>query len=331
MKRKITALCLLVILLCSLTACTNKNTVMTVSSQEISSGVFAYYLDKVMSEPKEYGVKEEAKENFLSAAENLCKKYACAISLMAEEGVSLNTQRKQAVSTEVESLWSLYSAYYGSIGVEKTDLTKVITHEYRMKQLVDCYYGAEGKKPVSEDELKEEFVDLYVGFKAVAADLTKTNDMGETVNLTENEKTKLKKQFSSYAEKINNGDSSLDEVNISYNDSLGLITTEDPELIMVKKGDPMYTDDFFQKVLDVSHGRAAVIEDGKTLYLIQRLKIATDDGDAFSEYRSEVLEEMKMPSVEKKINNLAKKAESDMKESKLDKIYDTIYAVRNEK
>lgn len=328
MKRRIFAFCLLIIMLLSFAACTSNKSVITVSGQDINEGVFIYYLDKVMSNPAQYGVKEETKENLISAAELLCKKYGSAIAFMNENGIVISTQRKQAVATQVENLWSLYSAYYKSVGVEKTELTKVITHEYRMKQLVDYYFGADGRNPVSDSDLKEEFVDLYVGFRAVAADLTKVNDMGETIDLTEKEKTALKKSFSSYAQKINDGDSTIEEVNISYNDSLGLITTEEPEMSLVKKGDPMYGDGFFEKVMDVSHGRATVIEDGKTLYLIQRQKIATTDEDAFAQYRTEVLETVKMPSVEKKINKLAKQAECEFKESKLERIYEKLSEMR---
>lgn len=325
MKRKITALCLLVIMLLSLTACKNSSSVMTVSGQEISGGVFAYYLDKVMSKPQNYGVEDNMKESILSACEELCKKYAVTISYMNEKGITLSTQMKQAVATDTENLWNLYSKYYESIGVGKPDLTKVITHEYRLKQIVEHFFGAGGSMAVSEDLLKEEFVDLYIGFKAVRAELTKISDMGEKIDLTQGEADALEKKFRAYAEKINSADSTIDEVNVSYNDSLGLITTEDLEITLIKKGDPMYGVDFFNKVMDISHNRAGVVKDGKTLYLIQRMKIATTEEDAFVQYRSEVLEEIKMPEVEAKINSLAQKAEAEMSKRRTEKIYGALF------
>lgn len=329
MKKKLTALSLLFVMLFSFASCTKSGTVLEVSDVYINSGVFTYYLDKVMSSPKKYGVKEESKENCIAAAETLCKKYAVTESFMKENGIALSTQRKQAVASEVEALWSLYSAYYESVGVMKTDITKVITHEYRMKELVDYYFGTKGKKPVSEDDLKEEFVDIYVGFKVVAADLTRINDTGEKVSLTESEKESLRKKFRTYAEKINSGNISIDDANVRYNDSLGLITTENLETILVKKGDAMYSDGFFEKIFSISHGRATVIEDGKNLYLVQREKIATTDEDAFSQYRTQVLEEIKMPEVEKKINGLVKKAESDIRKGRAEKIYEKISEVKS--
>ncbi len=329
MLKKLLALCLVFVMLLSLSGCGKSNKVVTVNDNEIGEGVFTYYLQKVMSEPKKFGIKEKTQENFISAAVTLCQKHAVTADFMKDEGITLSNQLKQSVATEVEALWSLYGAFYESVGVKKTDITKAVTHEYRMKQLVDYYYGVKGKNPVKEMDLKEEFVDLYVGFKVISAELTKINDAGEKVDLTQSEKDSLKKKFNSYAEKINGGDITVDEANVSYNDSIGLITTENLETVLIKKGDPMYGDGFFEKVEGMAHDRARVIEDGNRLYLVQRQKIATTDEDAFYQYRSEVLEEIKMPEIEKKINKLMKESEADVKQRKAVKIYDKLAETKN--
>lgn len=328
MKRRITALCLSIIMLLCFASCGKNQTVMTVSGQEIPEGVFTYYLDKVAANPELYEVEEVTKDNIIAAAENECRKYAAAICFMNENGILLSTQRKQSVALETESLWNLYSAYYNEIGVSKPDLTKVITHEYTMEQILDYYYGTDGKKSVSDDSLKEKFTELYVGFKAVEGELTRVSDKGETVSLTDSEKSSLKKKFSSYAADINSGDSTIDEVNISYNDSIGLIVTESLETVLIKEGDPMFSGDFFEKVKDISHGKAAVIESGSSLYLVERQTIAGDEQEFFSQYRSLVLEEMKMPTIEKKIKKLANEAETETKQRKLKKIFDKVEEVR---
>lgn len=328
MKRRITALCLSIIMLLTFVSCGKSQTVMTVSGQEIKEGVFTYYLDKVAASPELYGIEEATKESIISEAKNECQKYGAAISFMNEKGILLSTQRKQSVALETENLWNLYSAYYNEIGVSKSDLTKVITHEYTMDQILEYYYGTDGKKPVSDDSLKEKFTELYVGFKAVEGDLTKVSDKGETVSLTDSEKSDLKKKFTSYAVDINSGDSTIDEANISYNDSIGLIVTESLETVLIKEGDPMFSGDFFSKVKEISHGKAAVIESGSSLYLVERQTIAGDEQEFFSQYRSLVLEEMKMPTIEKKIKKLANAAETEVKERKLKKIYNKVEEVR---
>lgn len=328
MKKKIMVLGLCFVMLVSLCSCgtseKKKTVVMTVSGTQISSGVFAYYLDEVMSQPEKYGVELSDRQAVIDKATHLCRILTATKLFMQERKVRLATDGKQAAASRTETLWNLYSGYYKSVGVEKTDLIDVVTHEERMMSLLDYYFGAQGIKPVSEQELKERFVELYMGFRAVEGSLMKVNDAGETVPMTEKEKNALKKRFESYAQKINDGETTLDEVNVSYNSSLDLIVTGEIEATLMKKGDPMYAEDFFDKVNSISHTRAAVIESGSKIYLVQRERIATDEGDAFFTYREDVLREMKMSAVEKKTESLANKAECKVKSSRLKKIYDTV-------
>ncbi len=328
MKKKITALSLCFIMLFTFCSCGKSDTVMKVSGNEIPAGIFAYYLNEVMSAPEKYGVKESDRQAFIDKAELLCRQYSVTADFMKERKVTLGTGNKQNVATKTETLWNLYGDYYRAAGIQKTDITKVITHEERMMCLLDYYLGEKGLKPVSEDVLKEEFVDIYVGFKAVEGSLSKTNDAGETVEMTEKEKNALRKRFNTYAQRINEEEITIDEANVAYNSSLGLIVTGDVESSLVKKGDPMFAEDFFDRVNSISHTKAAVIESGTKIYLIQRERIATDEGDAFFTYRSEVLKEMKMSAVEKKIISLANDAEVKLKRKKLTETYELLLQIK---
>ena len=74
------ALCLLLLCLLlsfSLCACGGRNSYpLVIENTGISKGLFAYYLDCVTANPKAYGVKENSRENVLSATYGLCKKYS---------------------------------------------------------------------------------------------------------------------------------------------------------------------------------------------------------------------------------------------------------------
>jgi len=153
-------------------------------------------------------------------------------------------------------------------------------------------------------DLKERFVDMYVGFKAIEGSLTKINDKGETVSLTENEIKEKEELFSSMAKSINEGTATIDELNAEYNDSLGIIVTSPLSVLLTKEGDPMYEDDFFDTVNGISHGKAKAVKSGDSIYVIERQTIATDDEDAFMTYRSEVLQDMRMGKIEKKLKSL---------------------------
>lgn len=305
--RKLIALLLLAVTLLTFSACSKKSEYpFACDKGTVSIGLYNYYLDKVISSPEDYSAKKDDRESIANAAKSLCLEYLAAIKLMEKEGIVLKSEFKRIAADNTENLWGLFSSYYKSIGVTKPDITMAQTHESRLLELLDHFYGAGGKNPVSEADLKEKFVDIYVGFKAIEGSLTRVNDKGETVELTKKELQETQKLFNKMAERINNGSATIDELNIQYNDSLDIIVTAPLSVLITKKGDPMYDGEFFNRVASVPHGKAKVIKSGSSIYVIERQTIATEDEDAFMNYRSEILQKMRMPKIREKISNTVK-------------------------
>lgn len=305
--KKLIALVAVIFLMLSLTCCGKDDSYpYKTENHTVTVGLYNYWLDKVKASPEEYEASADEPESIKKAVKKCCSEYLAAIILMEKEGITLDSEFKRLAADNTENIWSLFSSYYESIGVTKQDITKVQTHESRLLQLLDHFYGAEGKEPVSESDLKEKFVDIYVGFKAIEGSLTKINDKGETVSLTEKEEEELEGLFEDMASQINSGTATIDELNEEYNDSLGIIVTSPLSVLLTKEDDPMYDDDFFSQVFSISHGKAKMIKSGSSIYVVERQTIATDDEDAFMLYRSEVLQNMRMGKVRKKITNLIK-------------------------
>lgn len=326
MKRKATAICLLaVMLLLSLSACNKQSAFMTVEDKSVSKELYTYYLDKVLSFPEEYGIEAGDRDAATESAALCCMQYVASIKLMENEGITFSAMNKQLTADKVEKLWSLYGRYYEKIGVGKPDITEAISHEYRIKQIIDYYYGPDGLEPTDDADLKEEFVDLYVGFRAISVPLTKTDSLGQEVPLTETEKEEVMNVFRAYRTQINEGEKTIDEVNVAYNNSLDIIVTEALEINVVKIGDPMFTEDFYSTMLEISHTRAGLIDCGNTLYLVQREKIATTDDDEFYLYRSDLIEELKGEDAEKKVTELALTLSCEYDEETAEEIYGRLY------
>lgn len=308
MTKKVLCILLVFVLAFSLTACSGRsNALLTVGETKISAGVYKYYLDKVKNSPEDYGITDATKENITEKTKECCLVYAGTEELMKKQKLTLSGDYKRNAAQNTEDIWSMFSGYYEKIGVTKQDITNIQTHECRKLLLLQHYYGENGKAPVSDDELKEEFVDIYVGFKVISGSLTKENEKGEVISLTDEEIRKTEKLFEEMASKINAGTATIDELNVQYNNSLDIIVTGNLTTELMKDGDPMYDDGFFDTVMSITHGKARVIRSGTSIYVLQRQTIATTDEDAFALYRAEVLEEMKMPDVDKKIRKTYKK------------------------
>ena len=301
MKRFLTLVTALIIMISAFASCGKKSDVaLTVDGIAVKNGVYNYYYDEAK---KQNASDEKSAEITLQK----CREFAVTQILLKEKNLSVRAYFKRKTAEDTESLWSMFSEHYENAGITKSDINAVTFNEYSKKELLHYYYGANGKKPVSVSDLKEEFVDLYVGFKAIEGSLLKENNMGETVSLSEKETEALEKKFSSMASQINNKTATIDELNESYNTSLGLIVTDTLPIILAKKDDGLYEESFFEKVMDIPQGFARVVKSGTSIYVVERAVIATSDEDAFSQYSEEVLEFMKMDSIDGIIRKRAEK------------------------
>lgn len=324
MKRFFSVLILAAFVIAAFSACGRSEVYpLEIEGVKISGGVYAYYLDKVLSDPEAYGAKKGDRESALSKTDELCKNYAALLNFAEKNKIVPAQYIKSEANEKTNGLWSLFGGYYRRIGVSKADILKVTLCESEKKQIVSHFFGKGGKNEVSQSDLKQSFVELYVGFKAIEAPLSKVNTKGETTPLSEKEKADLEEEFESMAKRLRDG-ADIDSLNSEYCKKQNLVATQNLQVNLVKKNDVMYDNDFFEKVSAISHGSAGVVESGNTIYLVQRVTIATNDEDAFAMYESEVLEYLKMPWVEKRITAIASKYKPKENKKAIERIYKTV-------
>ena len=285
MKKVISLIVIMIVIVSAFTGCVSGGYPLAIEGTRISEGVYTYFLSETKDKDKTIETLKS-----LVAAENIMK----------AEGISLSANYKRVVAEETDKKWSLFSAYYESIGVTKQDITSALTYEYGKDELLDYYYGDKGKKSVKDSRLRTEFDETYVGFKAIEASYIKLSDMGESVTISDREKSAVKKQFNSMAQSINSGTMTIDSANEKYNESIGLIVTQTLDTVLVKEGNVLYDDSFFSEIAKLRNGQAAVIESGNSVFLLQRQSIANED-EYFYLYKSEMLSKLKMDDIEKKL------------------------------
>lgn len=294
----------------------------------ITEGIYAYYLNDVMSNLEQYEIEENDEDAIEEKAVELCMEYLAVINFMADNSISLDLTYKLNVASDTESIWAMFGEFYNSIGTLKTDITRIVTFEYSKKRLVNYYYGEDGLEPVDEDTILEKYAQMYVGFKSIETSLTKVSELGELIELTDSEKENIETVFESYSAKINSATLTIDGANVLYNELQGLVTTSDLSTIIIKDENPMYDEEFFEMVCEIDDGSAAVVKTDSAYYLILKMDI-TDDS-TFIIYSQEVLFELKMSDIEEKIAELSEDFSPNVNDSLADDIYDLVYSMRNE-
>ena len=266
----------------------------------VSQGIFEYFRREALRGTD--GADADA-ETAAQTAEAQCRRLVALDNYLKQHKITVRADLKSDVASRTEGQWALFGAHYRAMGLTKQDLTRINSFDAQKKQLVQFFYGAGGKHEVAESELKESFVKLYVGFKAFEGALTTRNDDGETVPMPEDEQNVVLAQFRQMAAEANSG-ADLDTLYAAYCETQGLIVTTPLSVTLMKDGDPMYDDDFFEQVSAFGNGGAGVIRTQRTVYLVQRVAIAENDEDAFASYRDEVLYHEKLPAIEQLVEKM---------------------------
>lgn len=324
MKKKILAifLCALCILLTFCGCGSTKNYALSIEGTKITKGIYTFYLGNVLANPDAFGLSDEAfEEDAHGAAKNLVKKYI-AVNTMADElGIVLSYSAKADVATETDNRWNLFSSHYEKAGISKQDLYKTITSEAYKTALLEYYYGENSKiEPVSAKKLKKAFTEKYIGVKIIAAPLTTTDTLGNTVPLDDIEMKNTRSTFENLRKRADNG-TDINTLYTSYNSDKDLIGTESLETYVFTKNDTQYGSDFFSKVSKLGYEKATVIEFDNTIYLFYRVDITGEEYDYFFTYKNDILADLKLNQLNKKIDERASTLTAESYSDKTSEIY----------
>ncbi len=330
MKKRIIPLLLgLVCILFTFSGCgSSLEYALSINGTEITTGVYTYYLDYVLANADTFGITQENyKEDAKACATELVKKYIAVNTMANDLGVALSYNAKSDVAEETDNRWELFSDHYEKIGITKQDLHKIIASDELKMSLLDYYYGENSEiEPVSAKKLKNSFIKKYVGVKIIAASLTTTDTLGNTVSLDEIEMKNTRSTFENMQKRANNG-TDIDTLYSSYNSDKDLIGTESLETYVFTSSSTQYGDDFFKKISRLDYGEATVIEFEDTIYLFYKVDITGEEYNYYYTYKDEVLSDLKLSELEEKITAKVSEFEVEEYSRKTDKIYKKVLEI----
>ncbi len=294
MLRKVVCPLLTVCLFClALSSCSSKNAyALTVEGAEVPPEVYAYYLDKVHSKPAAYGlVLSPAEGKLHEKAAQLCAEYVAVNSLFSQLGMNLGFEDKISVSQAVNSRWRLFSHHYETIGVSKQTLAKIEGCAAAEKALFLKFYDTGGLKAVGEEEARAYYEQNYIAFRAINGYLTKTDEDGKTVPLTDTEKNALKSRFDAMAVDVADG-KSFESVGLEFAAEQSYSQGRSGTTV-IKKGDNSYPEGFYDAVAALKTGFPTVLEFDGYLFLVVREEPFGNEEATYNEYRAECLKALK--------------------------------------
>ncbi len=268
---------------------------LTVNGTPIDAEIFRYYLDTVWGDALTGG----SKDGRITEATYRCIRYVAVNSTFTAYGLSLSEGEKAELSDETAALWNLYEEHYKSIGVSKENFHKIRTSEEYIEKLRLFFFDKGGTDEISDAVLRGVLSEKYVAFRYVRTPLTDTDVYGNAVPLSEDDITRLNVLYNSGVSSSNSS-YGVDSAFISISEEFPL-TEQSFETLAIKEDDHRFSSLFFNKVKEISEGKASVFQYNDYVYLVYRVNILTDPV-IFSEMRSECLVDISEEPLQSKIN-----------------------------
>ena len=193
----------------------------------LSSGETMSTISDVLKHSAEDKTSDQwIKDKTLEAA----KLYAAVMTLWNEFGLSLTEEEEANLADWVDYYWSEdyqnMGSYYEPNGVSKETFAELMRNGTRQNKVFLYYYDkpdAEGKgglETVPDADVIQGFSDNMVLVDNISIATTKTDSSGNSTSLTDDEKTAAKDKLQAYADRINNGKASFEDIYVEYNKEL---------------------------------------------------------------------------------------------------------------
>lgn len=228
--KKLTAAALALAMCLSLAGCYDENNTWAAKSGDVTLpiGSYIYYLNSAYSEA---AAKVSSDTEVLKAtiedkdatawikdrAMEYLDAYFYIENKFNELGLELTDEEKAEAQTNTSNTWAYYKTTFETNGIAQSSFHQAYSlYNMKYQKVMEALYSEGGELAIPEDELKTYFTENYYTYEYFYAPLTKTGEDGNSEDLNDDEKAELKKKFEGYIEKINKGETTVNDAANDY-------------------------------------------------------------------------------------------------------------------
>ena len=218
---------------------------------------------------------EDAKSWIENRAMEYLRSYYYINEKFDELGLEVTQEDLDEIDTSTNSVWSYYGTSFEDLGIAKESFDQAYT-QYNLKyeKVMTAMYGEGGELELPEEEMADYLAENFVDYEYFYASLSKTDEEGNSVELSEEEKEEMMDQLNGYVEEINSGETTLSEASSNFDYAWQRDSTynapgpSQPDSI---------SQDLRETLEGLEEGQAGLAESSAGYYVVCRLPIA----DAF--------------------------------------------------
>lgn len=314
LMKKLFAAFLAVLMLVTLASCKKDETsyALTIEGTDISSEIYTYFLDRVMSRPQDFGLKDKASKKELNdAATEQCKRYIYANTRFADMGLTLSVAKKTEISQHVNNIWIRFENHYKSIGVSKQTITKICTADAYSDVIFTELYDKGTENAASEEKIKTYFYENYTAFNTVCVYF---NSSDGVTPMTQLEISELITRFDTLAAESTG-------TSAGFSDAVKAFGYAPSGTVILKKDSDGYPKGFFDKVYSQTDNSVQIIRYDDCVFAVFKENLKEKGDSVYANYRMVCINEL----YSEENNAEIKKNISGFKVEKNEEIIDEIY------
>lgn len=286
-------------------------------------------VDVMSAKIKDQDDKEvTGKDYMLKTAEQSSKTLLYTLKKFDELGLKLTDTQQTQIDSLASQGWTYSGSSYEKLGVSESSY-KLAYAEFSTKYeaVFKALYSKGGEKEVSDDDLKKYYTTEYVDYSYIPINLYKTVEATDdtsstkTEALSEDEIKKIQSTFDGYANQLNKGEKTFDEIDKAFMEyqSLDASTAVSNQEILDNSSAPA---DIVTAIKELKNNNAKVITVGEgntaVMYLVYRGDITSKTSNLDDENtRYSVLTNMKKDEYNDYMDEQAGKLEVQTNEAAL--------------
>ena len=327
----------------SMTAC-GKDTTWgaKIDGLTLRAGLMIYFQSSAVSDAYSYVTDSQAKlldttiedmpaRDWINAkVEDEMREFAAVENKFDELGIVFQDSEDEKATLMADQWWEYLGAYYENLGIGKQSYLDAVLNSTKRSAIFNYYYGENGEKAVSDDEIKDYLKENYVRLKYIQMDLKD----GEGNILKSDGKAEIKAMAEGYIERAKAGES-FEAISKEYDDYYAALvaaaeeankeegsdteggSTEDGNITDLTIGGTdtntdtgseeedapdygtIYSKDgtspaasVMEKAAEMADGEYAIVEEYEVYYIVYKMDLFADP-DYFENNRSSVLHTLK--------------------------------------
>ncbi len=207
-----------------------------------------------------------------------------------ELGLELTEEELDTIQTNTDNSWTYFKTYLEeTLGIAKESYRLAsVLYNAEYEKVMEAMYGEDGELALSEEELKSYFTDNYFSYEYFYASLTTTDDDGNSVDLTDEEKEERKSELETYVDKISTGDITVQEAAEEYaEDALGSSSNSTYQAPSPTLKDNLSDTSIKEALEGLEDNQTSLVETTTGYYVLRKLPIVDKFEDTMSDETQE--------------------------------------------